>query len=204
MNTKLLNLPLSSLSLAAGLALTSCSTPTPAPGPQSASAAAVKEGVPGGVFVNTLETSARVTAVDQTTRKVTLMDADGKQFTVKAGPEAVNFDQVKVGDLVKATLTEELVVSLGDAASASQDTAAGLVALAPKGAQPGGVAAQTTRVTGTVIELDRTRRTARLRFEDGSSKTFPVRSDVNLANRHIGEKVVFRITEMIALNLEKP
>jgi hypothetical protein len=36
--------------------------------------------------------------------------------------------------------------------------------------------AETTRVTGTVTALDATKRTASLRFADGSTKIFPVRA----------------------------
>jgi hypothetical protein len=132
------------------------------------------------------------------------MDSDGKKFTVKVGPDAVNFDQVKVGDLVKATVTEELVVYLVGERAPQRDASLGVVALSPKGGQPGGAVAETTRVTGTVTAIDQTSRTATLRFEDGSLKTFPVRSDVDLSQRKVGEQVVFRVTEMVALKVEKP
>jgi hypothetical protein len=46
--------------------------------------------VPGGVIGNTIEVRAKVTAIDQTTRKATLLGPDGKKFTVKAPPEAIN------------------------------------------------------------------------------------------------------------------
>lgn len=187
---------------AALIVLTSCSS-TPPPAPQASSGAYVQEGVPGGVFVNTLDVSARVTAIDYARRTATLMDSDGKKFPVKVGPDAVNFDQVKVGDLVKAEVTEELVVHLAGGSEPKRDAAAGLVALAPKGAPPAGVVAETVRVTGTVIGIDPVRRTATLRFEDGSTKTFPVRSDVDLGKRQVGERVVFRVTQMIALKVEK-
>ncbi len=183
--------------------LASCSS-TPPPAPQGYSSASIQEGVPGGAFVNTIEVSARVTAIDHPQRTATLMDADGKKFSVKAGPGAVNFDQVKVGDLVKATVTEELIVHLASGRESKQDAAAGMVALAPKGAQPGGVVAGTARITGTVIAIDQASHTATLRFEDGSTKTVAVRPDVDLSKRKVGERVVFHITEMIALNVEKP
>jgi hypothetical protein len=160
--------------------------------------------VPGGAFVNTIEVSARVTAIDYTKRTATLLDADGKKFSVKVGPAAVNFDQVKVGDLVKATVTEELIVHLASGRESKQDAGVGVVALSPKGAQPGGVIAGTARVTGTVIAIDQASHTATLRFEDGSTKTVAVRRDVDLSQRKIGERVVFHITQMIALSVEKP
>lgn len=190
--------------LAVVFTLTSCasvSAPSPA---ETSSASAYQEGVPGGIIVNTLDVSARVTAIDKANRKVTLLAPDGETFTVKVGPAAVNFNQVGVGDWVNLTVTEELVVYLNQGGESGNDESAALVALAPKGAQPGGLIAETTQITGTVTAIDLEKRTATLRFEDGSTKTFPVRSDVDLTKRKVGEQVVFRITEMIAISVEKP
>jgi hypothetical protein len=189
--------------LAALLSFTACSTVSPPPPGEGKSSVAFQEGVPGGVIVNTVDVSARVTAIDKANRKVTLLDADGEKSTVKVGPEAVNFDQIRVGDLVKATVTEELVVYLDEEGAASSGEA-GVVALAPKGAKPGGLVAQTKQITATVKAIDRRKRTATLQFEDGSTKTFAVRDDIDLSRRKVGEKVVFRVTEMIAISVEKP
>ena len=43
-----------------------------------------------------------------------------------------------------------------------------------------------------------------VRFNDGSVETFPVRDDIDLSQRKVGEKVVFMVTEMVALSVEKP
>ena len=184
--------------------LAACATTSPPPPGTADSTAAVAEGVPGGVFVNTVEVSVKVAAVDTANRKLTLLLPDGEKTTVKVGPEAVNFDQIQTGDLVKATLTEELVVYLDEEGAATPDGAAAMVALAPKGAQPGGLVAEAVQVTATVTAIDPAKRTATLRFEDGRAKTFPVRDDIDLSQRKIGEKVVFLVTEMIAISVEKP
>jgi len=64
--------------------------------------------------------------------------------------------------------------------------------------------AETVQVTATVTAIDQTNRTATLQFEDGSTKTLPVRDDIDLSQRKVGEKVVFQVTEMIAISVEKP
>jgi hypothetical protein len=192
------------LATAALLILTACTTASPPPPPTGEGALAYQEGVPGGVIVNTVDVSARVTAIDKAKRKVTLLGPDGEKFTVKVGPEAVNFDQIRVGDLVKATVTEELVISLDEGGAPSSEGEAGVVALAPKGAKPGGVVAQVTQITASVVAIDQAKRTATLRFDDGSTKTFSVRDDIDLSRHKVGERVVFRATEMIAISVEKP
>lgn len=204
MKAKILILIPLALLPAAVFTFTSCSSTTPPPPPEASGAVAYQEGVPGGVIVNTLDVSAKVTAIDKAKRKVTLLGPDGKKFTVKVGPEAINFDQIRVGDQVNATMTEELVVALGDKEAPSGSGVAAVVALAPKGARPGGLVAETTQVTAKVAAIDLIKRTATLRFEDGSTKTFPVRSDVDLSKRKVGEQVVFRVTEMIAISVGKP
>ena len=184
--------------------ITACATTTPPPPAQVNTSTAMKEGVPGGVTVNTVEVIAKVVAVDTKNRKVTLLLADGEKETVKVPPEAVNFDQVKVGDMVKATLTEEVVVYIDNEGAAVPDGYAAGVALAPKGAQPGGIVAEAVKVTATVTAIDQTKRTATLRFDDGTMETLAVRDDIDLSKHKVGEKVVFIVTEMVALSVEKP
>ena len=184
--------------------ITACATTSPPPPAQVNTATAVQEGVPGGVTVNSIEVTAKVTAIDTKSRKVTLLLPEGDKETVKVPPEAVNFDQISVGDLVKATLTEEMVVYLDEEGASIPDGYAAGVALAPKGAQPGGVVAEAVKVTATVTAINQTNRTATLRFDDGTIETLPVRDDIDLSKRKVGEKVVFIVTEMVALSVEKP
>jgi hypothetical protein len=167
-----------------------------------AAGAAFVEGTAGGVFVQTLEITAKVAAIDQAKRKVTLVSDDGIKQVVKVGPEAINFDQIRVGDQLTVTATEELAVEMST--PGDTDEAAALVALAPKGAKPGGVIAEAVQVTGTITAIDAGKRTATLKFEDGSTKTLPVRRDVDLSQRKVGDKVTFRVTEMMAISVEKP
>ena len=184
--------------------ITACSAASPPPPATDEVAVVYQEGVPGGIIVNTVEVSARVTAINKANRKVTLLVPDGKKFTVKVGPEAVNFDQIRVDDVVKATVTKELVVYLEEEGAATGEGEAGVVALAPKGAKPGGVVAQVTQVTATVAAIDQAERTATVRFDDGTTKTLSVREDIDLSRHSVGERVVFRHTEMIAISVEKP
>ena len=204
MKTKTLNITTLALLPAALFTLTSCSSTSTPPPPVGSAVRIYTKGVPGGVVVQTVKMAATVTAIDQAKRKATLLASDGKKFTVTAGPEAVNFDQVRVGDQVIATLTQKVVVSLEDKAGSSGEGAAAVVARAPKGGQPGGLAAETIQVAGKVIAIDLGQRKATLQFEDGSTETFSVRPDVDLSRHKVGERVIFRVTEMIAIWVEKP
>jgi hypothetical protein len=189
-----------------GLALmiAGCTETTPPPSPQQHTMVSTQKGVAGGTVVNTTKIYAKVVRVDSSDRNVTLMDAEGNTFDVKAGPAAVNLDQVKPGDLVKVTLTQQLVVSVNPKGTVTPEAGAGLVALAPKGAPAGGIVAGTRTVTATLIAMDIPGRVATLKFSNGNIRNFPVRPDVDMAKYKVGQQVVVRLTEMVAIDLEKP
>jgi hypothetical protein len=171
---------------------------------EATAAAVVVGGVPGGGAVATYELKASVAAIDKASRKITLVDAAGIKKTVKAGPEVINFDQIRVGDQLKITATEELVIAVTGSGETLGDGGAQLVALAPKGAKPGAIMAETTQVTAKVTALDAELHRATLQFEDGSTRTVPVRADVDLRKRKVGDSVVIRITESLAIQVAKP
>lgn len=183
------------------LAFTSCSTE---PKGESAGFSAIQPGVPGGVIVQTYKVTATVTAVDAASRKVTIVTRDGAKTTFTAGPDVVNFGQIQVGDLVKATVAEQLVMFVRKNGEPANDGEAAAVALAPVGAKPGMLMANTVEVTGKVEAIDLAHRKATLRFTDGTSKTFKVRKDVDMTKGKIGDEVVFRTTEALAISVEKP
>jgi hypothetical protein len=60
------------------------------------------------------------------------------------------------------------------------------------------------QVTAKVVAIDRWNHKASLQFPDGTTRTVAVRPDVDLARRHVGEEVVIRISEMLAISVEKP
>ena len=189
---------------AATLTLASCSTPTYGPLDDQTQNATYEKGVPGGTIVETYELNATITAIDPAGREVTLVARNGKKASVKCGPEVINFGQLRVGDEVKATVTAQVTVAMADAAAPPDTSAATLVALAPKGAKPGGLMAATQQYTATITALNHKRRLATLRFPDGSVRRFVVRPDVDLAQRKVGEKVSITVTAAMAIAIVKP
>jgi hypothetical protein len=185
------------------LAVTSCSS-TSSDQAQGTTMTATQPGVPGGVMVNTYQITATVTAIDTPNRELTLATPDGKKTQFKAGPDVVNFPQIQVGDQVNAIVTEQVAVFMATDAPPQSDGAAGMVALAPVGAKPGALMAATVQVTATVTDIDLKDHKATLQFPDGTSKTFAVRPDVDLTQRKVGEQVVIRYTEALAISVQKP
>jgi hypothetical protein len=204
MKSKILNVTTLALFPAALLTFTSCSSTSTTPTVETTSAAAFQQGVPGGVVVETHKMTASVTGIDTTNRKVTLVTPDGKKTTVKCGPEVINFDQIHVGDQLKVTVAEELAVYMAAEGLPSIGGGAAVVALAPKGAKPGGIVASTVQVTAKVTAIDLKNHKATLQFPDGTTRTVVVHKDVDLTRRQVGEEVVIRTTEALAISVEKP
>ena len=70
-----------------------------------------------------------------------------------------------------------------------------------------GMYARCNRAAGTwdtTHEYDLSGRRTRTEHPDGTTETFSVRPDVDLSRHKVGERVIFRVTEMIAIWVEKP
>jgi hypothetical protein len=182
------------------MAATSCITITG----ETDTAIKAKHGVPGGEVVKTTTINATVTGIDSAKCKVTLVTKDGEKFAVKAGPEVVNFDQIRIGDQLKATYTEEIIIRMAKPGEKVADETYVTADLAKVGGKPGVSTSDTAQYVGTVIAIDAKKRKATLQFADGSSKKFDVRPDIDLTKHSVGEKVILRSTESMAIKLEKP
>jgi hypothetical protein len=157
----------------------------------------------GAIIVDTLTVAATVTGIDTGKRKVTLVSPGGQKTTYKCGPEVVNFDQIEVGDQVKATVTEEAAIFIGTGAPPSETAGAG-VALAPVGAKPGGVFVKSLQVTAQVIEINVKKHKVTLAFPDGTTKRVKVGKKVDLNAVPLGTDLTVQVSEGIAITVQKP
>lgn len=205
--------------IAAAMAtFSACSKNTPAPADGSAAAAPdasplspaeqnaenyYVQGVAGGVMTNTVTLQAEVVSVDQVKRAAVLRGPDGNEVTVRVGEHAVNFYQVMPGDRVNVAMAQELVVYVADGTQDVSDGTAAMAAGAQKGDAPAGAVVTSSKVTGKIIAMDTTARTATLSFSNGTEKTFNVRPDVDMTKYSVGQEVVFLLTEMLALEVKK-
>jgi hypothetical protein len=159
---------------------------------------------PGAVAVETTQLTATVKAVNRRNRTLTLAGRSGKRFTYKVSKAAVNFDQIRVGDRVNVTLTEAIAVYLQPKGTPEGVGEGTVIALAPKGAMPGGLVATTTAVTARVVSVDAATRHAVLQLPDGRKKTVSVGPHVDLAKVAPGDAVTAQIADELAISVEKP
>jgi hypothetical protein len=156
----------------------------------------------GAEIIETIRLTATVAGINYDTRQIVLLGPGGHEVTYKVDKNAVNFGQIKVRDQVKATVTEKLAVFLSKHKAPSAGVAAA-VALAPKGAMPGVVMADASEVTATVTAVDAKTRKVTLKFVDGTSDTVTVGKAVDLSKVSPGDSVTARLTESIAIAVEK-
>lgn len=162
-------------------------------------------GIAGGVMTTTVTLEAEVVSVSQEKREAVLRGPEGNEVTIRVGEGAVNFYQVAKGDRVKVAMARELAVYVPEEGETKTeaDSAQVMGARAKEGDTPAGAVVATAKITSTVEAMDLTARTATLKFEDGHTETFNVRPDVDMTKYKVGQKVVFLITEALALEVVK-
>jgi hypothetical protein len=182
---------------AATLVLISCSSPY-----KGTEQSTTIETADGAIAVDTVTTTATVYGIDAAKRVIKLITPDGRKTSYKAGPEVVNFDQLQIGDQVKAVVTEEVAVSIGRGASPIGTSGTG-VALAPVGGKPGGVIVDTTETTAKVIAVDANKRKVTFQLPDGTTRTVKAGKQVDISAVRIGDNLTVQLTEGLAITVEK-
>jgi hypothetical protein len=168
--------------------------------PVSAQTSAVTSSSPGKVGVaQTVDVSATITAIDKSSRTITLRGPKGDQVKVDAGPEIKNFDQLKVGDVVDMRYRESLALELkkGGGLKVEKTEKAGAMGAKP-GETPAGVVGRQVSVVGDVIKLDAATQTVTVK---GPQRTveLKVRDPEQFKLIAVGDQIQATYTEALAL-----
>lgn len=150
-----------------------------------------------------LTASATVESVNRSTREVRLRDnSGGGVFSVQAGPEVRNFDQLERGDQVTVDYYQAMTVAMANASDVSGDTAV-LAGRAPEGARPGGLALITTDVVVEFQSYDPDTGVATFVAPDGSVRQTLVEPNLRdfAAQRQRGDRILVTITEGMAVTI---
>lgn len=148
-----------------------------------------------------VEARATVTAIEPSTRMVTLKTQDGQTVDIEAGPAVKNFDQIKVGDTVKATYTESIafqVVPKGETAGGASQSASRI----PGGAEVG----QQVTTSFKVASVDPETNILWVTLPNGNTKKIHVQdpqAQARLKTLSPGNVVSVTYTESVAVQLEK-
>ena len=173
-----------------------------ATGPSKASQTQTAGTAEGVDAVEVVKVSATVEKVDLGSRKVTLLLENGKKKTYKVDKGVQNLDQVKVGDKLKISYTEELIILVGKSNEKPGAAEGGAVGVSPKGAKPGIVMVDTVAVSAKILAVNTAKHTLTLEDPDHKKKTVKLGSKVtNLDQLKAGETVDMVITESLVVDI---
>ena len=167
--------------------------------------AAQEQQGPGRTVTFGISASGTVKAVDPATRTVTLTNTDGEDVQVKCGKQVRNFDQLKVGDNVRAAAFARLAATMGNDAGAADAADAATAIRTPEGGEPGAMILRTKQETAKIESIDPTNRTVTLSSLDGQkSRQVPVGKDMDLSKLKAGDEITLRATRGVIIWVPQP
>jgi Cu/Ag efflux protein CusF len=163
------------------------------------SGAVVGTGPGVAAAAQTVKVAATITAIDPSTRDVTLKGPEGNLVTVTAGPDVKNFDKLKVGDQVDIQYIEALTLELkkGGGLVVGRTEKADAVG-AKKGEQPAGAVGRQVTIVADVVAVDPAKQVVTLK---GPKQTVNLRVPDPEQFKRIakGDQVEAKFTQAVAI-----
>ena len=154
--------------------------------------------------VEVVKATATVEKIDLDKRKVTLLLDNGKKKTFKVDKDVQNLDQVKVGDHLKLSYTEEIIILVGKSNEAPGAGAITEVGVKPKGSKPGIVMVETSALSAKILAVDAAKHRVTLQDPDGKKDTIKLSKKVNnLDQLKPGETVDMVMTDSLVVEILK-
>ena len=142
-----------------------------------------------------------VEAIEAQSRSVTIRKPDGTVVTTVAGPIVKGFDELKIGDKVKARYYENLVVRVKAPGEPAVDTDV-KDAVTP-GQGSGGTKARQRTLTCTITAIDMNTPSITFTSANGWKYSSRVRDKNALAKVKVGDKVDLVWTDALLVGLER-
>jgi hypothetical protein len=147
--------------------------------------------------------SATITAINKTTRVVTVKDDKGAVEDIRCGPEVLRFDELKVGDVVKFDYYEATVYEIAKpgapaAVAAEQATVRG------QGVKPSGAFTNQVKLTVTVTAIDPAGTSVTVKKPDGQTMVAQVKDKKNIEGLKVGDVVSITFTEALMITVDPP
>jgi Cu/Ag efflux protein CusF len=142
-----------------------------------------------------------ITAIDPATRSITLRSEKGDEDTFTAGPEVTRFNQLKVGDKIRATYYESLVFQLRKPGAPSAPNV-GVVAGGRIPEAPGGAMGAQQTMTVTVKAVDMNLPSITVTTPDGRTVTRRVGEKKNLEGVNPGDRIDITYTQALVVKAE--
>lgn len=159
---------------------------------------------PARTITGVVKQSAIVESVDPITRQIKLIGADNRRFSITAGDEVVNFDQIEPRDRLVVEYIERLRIEVSPPGTEQPEGAVAAVGVAEPGDKPGVGGAETVQMSFTVGAIDRENDQATLIDTDGIPHTVAVQDPESLKLVQVGDIVTTRLTKAMSISVEPP
>ena len=146
--------------------------------------------------------TATIQAIDSTARTVVLRDEKGEEDTYSVGPEITRFDELKVGDKVKTTYYESVVLQVRKAGQPDPSSVA-VATTGGTGALPSGTVAAQEKMTVTVKAIDPNVPSITVTTPDGRTVTRKVDDKNHLTGVAVGDLVDITYTRAALMSVER-
>jgi len=146
--------------------------------------------------------TATITAINPSTRVVTLKDEKGHVEDVQCGPDIKRFNELKVGDVVTFSYHAAVVYDIAKAGAPTP--AAGADIVRGQGVKPSGAVTQQSKATVTIESVDPAASSITVRTADGHSMTAHVEDKKKLDGLKAGDNVELTFTEALMVTVDAP
>jgi hypothetical protein len=150
--------------------------------------------------------TAKVEALDQTTREVTLKGPQGNVVTFTVDQNVKRLAEVAVGDEVTADYYVSVAAELRAPTEAEKKEPFVILSdavRAPAGTAPAGGVLRAFRVVATVVGLDQAAQTVALLGPRGNIGDIRAQNPENFKKLKIGDTIVVTYSEALAISLQK-
>jgi hypothetical protein len=157
---------------------------------------------PKGVTYDQLATvSAKVEALDQASRMVTLRGPKGNAVTLQVGDEVRNLAQVKVGDMVVVRYYESIALQL-EKGTGAPPVAAAAAGRAEPGQKPAAAGMATIAADVTVQSIDAKAMVVTVKGPQGNLFDVKARDPKRVAELKVGDVIRVTYTQALAVSVE--
>jgi hypothetical protein len=153
-----------------------------------------------------MSATGTITAIDTTTREVTITNADGEAHVFTVGPK-VHLERAKVGDKIRVDYSVGVALSLKKGGGELREKVEAQAASRnPSSATPSVQATSRTTIVANVLAVDKVKQIVRLKGPEGRVADVKVEDKASLADVAVGDQVIAVVTEEMALTLvpQKP
>jgi hypothetical protein len=160
---------------------------------------------PAAIAVEEVTASAEIVNIDAAKRIVTVKLSNGSTRSYALSKEVKNFDQIKIGDLVKITALESVAIFVRKVDEQPDVKVEETVTVASKGEKPGMIITDTFELIARIEAIDIDKGTITLKGPEGDIKSFAIKkSEDSFKNVKVGDSVVLDVTVAVMIAVEKP